>query len=71
MSVRVCLSRITAVGFRIVTRRPEALDWLIIQNANAYEIGFTDAWEVCEMLCGRAVRRRLSRELWGCWSSRL
>jgi len=32
------------VGFRIVTRRPEALDWLIIQNTNAYEIGFTDAW---------------------------
>ena len=32
------------VGFRIVTRRPEVLDWLIIQNTNAYEIGFTDAW---------------------------
>lgn len=32
------------VGFRIVTRRPEALDWLIIQNTNAYEIGFTEAW---------------------------
>jgi pimeloyl-ACP methyl ester carboxylesterase len=32
------------VGFRIVTRRPEALDWLIIQNTNAYEIGFTNAW---------------------------
>jgi len=32
------------VGFRIVTRRPEALDWLIIQNTNAYEVGFTPAW---------------------------
>jgi pimeloyl-ACP methyl ester carboxylesterase len=33
------------VGFRIVARRPEALDWLIIQNSNAYEIGFTSAWD--------------------------
>src|SRR5215469_1725746 len=32
------------VGFRIVTRHPEALDWLIIQNTNAYEVGFTAAW---------------------------
>lgn len=32
------------VGFRIVTRKPDALEWLIIQNTNAYEIGFTDAW---------------------------
>jgi pimeloyl-ACP methyl ester carboxylesterase len=32
------------VGFRIVTRTPEALEWLIIQNTNAYEVGFTDAW---------------------------
>lgn len=33
------------VGFRIVTRHPEALDWLIVQNTNAYEIGFTKAWD--------------------------
>ena len=32
------------VGFRIVAKRPELLEWLIIQNTNAYEIGFTDAW---------------------------
>ena len=32
------------VGFRIVTQKPEALEWLIIQNTNAYEVGFTDAW---------------------------
>lgn len=32
------------VGFRIVTRNPDALEWLIIQNTNAYEIGFTEAW---------------------------
>jgi pimeloyl-ACP methyl ester carboxylesterase len=33
------------VGFRIVGRRPEALEWLIIQNTNAYEVGFTPAWD--------------------------
>jgi pimeloyl-ACP methyl ester carboxylesterase len=33
------------VGFRILTRRPQWLDWLIIQNTNAYEIGFTAAWD--------------------------
>lgn len=33
------------VGFRILSRQPEALDWLIIQNTNAYEVGFTAAWD--------------------------
>jgi pimeloyl-ACP methyl ester carboxylesterase len=33
------------VGFRILGRHPEALDWLIIQNTNAYEVGFTAAWD--------------------------
>ncbi len=33
------------VGFRIVGRRPAALEWLIIQNSNAYEVGFTAAWD--------------------------
>jgi pimeloyl-ACP methyl ester carboxylesterase len=33
------------VGFRIVGRHPEALEWLIIQSANAYEVGFTSAWD--------------------------
>jgi pimeloyl-ACP methyl ester carboxylesterase len=32
------------VGFRIVMRDRDALEWLIIQNTNAYEVGFTDAW---------------------------
>ena len=32
------------VGFRIVARDPNALEWLIIQNTNAYEVGFTEAW---------------------------
>lgn len=33
------------VGFRIVGRRPEWLEWLIIQNTNAYEVGFTKVWD--------------------------
>ncbi len=33
------------VGFRIVGRKPESLEWLIIQNSNAYEVGFTGAWD--------------------------
>src|SRR5580658_3013096 len=32
------------VGFRIVTKKPEMLEWLIIQNTNAYVVGFTPAW---------------------------
>lgn len=32
------------IGFRIATRRPDALEWLIAQNANAYDEGFTPAW---------------------------
>jgi pimeloyl-ACP methyl ester carboxylesterase len=32
------------VGFRVVTENPESLEWLIIQNTNAYEVGFTAAW---------------------------
>jgi pimeloyl-ACP methyl ester carboxylesterase len=33
------------VGFRIAGRNPKALDWLVIQNSNAYEVGFTAAWD--------------------------
>jgi pimeloyl-ACP methyl ester carboxylesterase len=33
------------VGFRITGKNPEALEWLIVQNSNAYEIGFTAAWD--------------------------
>jgi pimeloyl-ACP methyl ester carboxylesterase len=32
------------VGFRVVTKNPESLEWLVIQNTNAYEVGFTAAW---------------------------
>jgi pimeloyl-ACP methyl ester carboxylesterase len=33
------------IGFRIITRHPEWLEWLILQNSNAYEVGFTSAWD--------------------------
>lgn len=33
------------VGFRIVARHPNWLEWLIIQNTNAYEVGFTSVWD--------------------------
>jgi pimeloyl-ACP methyl ester carboxylesterase len=32
------------VGFRILDKHPDWLEWLIIQNTNAYEIGFTEVW---------------------------
>lgn len=32
------------VGFRIMTKNPGSLEWLTIQNTNAYEVGFSDAW---------------------------
>lgn len=42
------------VGFRILRRRPSWLEWLIIQNSNAYEEGFTEAWD--------ALRNRLWKD---------
>ena len=33
------------IGFRMISRRPDWLEWLIIQNTNAYEVGFTAAWD--------------------------
>lgn len=33
------------VGNRIVARHPEWLEWQVIQNSNAYEVGFTAAWD--------------------------
>ena len=32
------------VGFRIIEQHPEWLEWLIIQNTNAFEEGFTEVW---------------------------
>ncbi|HEY4289906.1 MAG TPA: alpha/beta hydrolase [Puia sp.] len=33
------------VGFRLAAADPDALEWLIVQNSNAYEVGFTEAWD--------------------------
>ena len=33
------------VGFRILSRHPQWAQWLILQNTNAYEEGFTPAWD--------------------------
>jgi len=33
------------VGFRILGRHPDWMEWLILQNTNAYEEGFTSAWD--------------------------
>jgi pimeloyl-ACP methyl ester carboxylesterase len=33
------------VGLRILGRHPEWMEWLILQNTNAYEEGFTQAWD--------------------------
>jgi len=33
------------VGFRMLSRNPGWLEWLIIQNTNVYEIGFRAAWD--------------------------
>ena len=33
------------MGNRILGRHPEWLEWQVVQNANAYEEGFTAAWD--------------------------
>jgi pimeloyl-ACP methyl ester carboxylesterase len=33
------------VGFRLISKHPAALDWQIVQNSNAYEVGFSAAWD--------------------------
>ena len=33
------------VGFRLALRRPQAVDFLVIQNGNAYAEGLTGAWD--------------------------
>jgi len=32
------------VGMRLATRRPDAIDAVVVQNGNAYDEGFSDAW---------------------------
>ena len=41
------------IGFRIATRRPEAIDALIVQNGNAYVEGLSDAWAPIRSLWAR------------------
>ena len=36
---------LTQVGCRILGRHPEWMEWLVLQNTNAYEEGFTAAWD--------------------------
>jgi pimeloyl-ACP methyl ester carboxylesterase len=38
------------IGLRILTRRPEWLEWLVLQNSNAYEVGLTKAWSGLQAL---------------------
>jgi pimeloyl-ACP methyl ester carboxylesterase len=33
------------IGNRIIARHPDWLEWQVIQNANTYEEGFTEAWD--------------------------
>jgi pimeloyl-ACP methyl ester carboxylesterase len=33
------------IGNRVIGRHPDWVEWLIIQNANSYEEGFTEAWD--------------------------
>jgi pimeloyl-ACP methyl ester carboxylesterase len=33
------------IGNRIIARHPDWLEWQVIQNSNAYEEGFTTAWD--------------------------
>jgi len=48
------------IGNRILGRHPDWLEWLVLQNANCYEEGFTDAWE--GMRHGLWVNRSLETE---------
>ena len=33
------------IGNRLIAAHPDWLAWQVIQNANAYEEGFTDVWD--------------------------
>ena len=52
------------VGFRILSRRPDWLEWLIIQNTDAYEWGSQRCGMACAASIGRIgipTRRRRSQ----------
>jgi len=58
------------VGFRIMTRHPEWLEWLIIQNTNTYEIGFTSAWDGLRNALWRIVLLKRKPLYMGFYNSR-
>src|SRR5215470_2890122 len=45
------------VGFRIITRNPDVLEWLILQNINTYEVGFTKVWDGLKALWKERTHR--------------
>ena len=53
------------VGFRIVTRRPDWLEWLIVQNTNAYEVGFTPIWDGLRSAYWKSRNREVEKSLEG------
>lgn len=58
------------VGFWIVAQKPKALEWLIIQNTNAYEVGLPMLGEDCAGLYGKTAHLRMKRELRVCLNSK-
>ena len=52
------------VGFRIAARRPELIAGVIVQNANAYEVGLSDAQDISSP--SRIMTRPGSRNWMGC-----
>ena len=48
------------VGFRVASRRPERVSFLIVQNANAYKEGLPDSFWKPPALCGKIRRRPTS-----------
>ena len=55
------------VGFRIVSRNPNWLEWLILQNTNAYEAGFTPIWGLSATRFGKTEppkRKSRSQPSW-------
>ena len=51
------------VGFRIVCKNPDALEWMIVQNSNAYEEGFAAAWTASAACFGITAPLRPKRPL--------
>jgi pimeloyl-ACP methyl ester carboxylesterase len=58
------------VGFRIMTANPRHWTGSSSRTPTPMKSASPTPGAVCEMLCGRTGRRRLSKELQGCWSSK-